>query len=204
MLKTKIICTAILIMFPLFGFAQDILKDFEKILIRNVTVIDQSQQTEDVVVSILIEQKELELISQDKIPISEADITLDANGGFVLGTLEVGTPAAFIILDQDPRTNANVILDTKTYAVFAVSKGDVVLNKLIRIDVESKEQLSGWTSYSPPPVALPLSYQNKRKWNVVRTKPITALFGGAILMEKHTLALARPCKQRASGRSRRI
>ncbi|MGB5894664.1 MAG: porin, partial [Ignavibacteriaceae bacterium] len=122
-------------------------------------------------------------ISQDKIPLSEADITLDAKGGFVLGKLEVGTPAAFIILDQDPRTNADVILDTKTYAVFAVSKGEVVLNKLIRIDVDLSEQLSGWTSYAPPPVALPLSYQNKRKWNVVRTKPITALFGGAILME---------------------
>ncbi|MGB5847730.1 MAG: porin [Ignavibacteriaceae bacterium] len=183
MFKTKILCTVILIMFPLFGFAQDILKDFEKILIRNVTVIDQAGESEDVVVSILIEQKELELISQDKIPLSEADITLDAKGGFVLGKLEVGTPAAFIILDQDPRTNADVILDTKTYAVFAVSKGEVVLNKLIRIDVDLSEQLSGWTSYAPPPVALPLSYQNKRKWNVVRTKPITALFGGAILME---------------------
>jgi hypothetical protein len=91
-------------MFPLFGFAQDILNDFEKILIRNVTVIDQDGESEDVVVSILIEQKELELISQDKIPISEADITLDAKGGFVLGKLEVGMPAGFIILDQDPRT----------------------------------------------------------------------------------------------------
>ena len=183
MFKTKIICTVILIMFPLFGFAQDILKDFEKILIRNVTVIDQAGNSKDVVVSILIEQKELELISQDKIPLSEADITLDAKGGFVLGKLELGIPAAFIILDQDPRTNVDVILDTKAYAVFGVSKGEVVLNKLIRIDVDLSEQLSGWTSYAPPPVALPLSYQNKRKWNVVRTKAITALFGGAILME---------------------
>ena len=146
-------------------------------------MIDQAGKSEDVVVSILIEQKELELISQDKIPIFEADITLDAKGGFVLGKLEVGSPAGFIILDQDPRTNVDVLLDTKSFAVFAVSKGEVVLNKLIRIDVETKEQLSGWTSYAPPPVALPLSYQNKRKWNVIRTKAITALFGGAILME---------------------
>ena len=73
MKRFRIICTVILIMFPLFGFAQDILKDFEKILIRNVTVIDQAGESEDVVVSILIEQKELELISQDKIPLSEAD-----------------------------------------------------------------------------------------------------------------------------------
>jgi phosphate-selective porin OprO/OprP len=183
MQKTKIICNVILIMFPLFGFAQDILNDFEKILIRNVTVIDQDGESEDVVVSILIEQKELELISQDKIPISEADITLDAKGGFVLGKLEVGMPAGFIILDQDPRTNVDVILDTRTYAVFAVSKGEVVLNKLIRIDVELNEQVSSWQTYAPPPVALPLSYQNKRKWNIFRTKLITIVLGGAILME---------------------
>jgi dihydroorotase-like cyclic amidohydrolase len=72
-------------MFPLFGFAQDILKDFEQILIRNVTVIDQDGESEDVVVSILIEQKILEMVSQDKISLEEADITFDAKGGFILG-----------------------------------------------------------------------------------------------------------------------
>ena len=46
MKRFRIICTVILIMFPLFGFAQDILKDFEKILIRNVTVIDQARNSE--------------------------------------------------------------------------------------------------------------------------------------------------------------
>ncbi|MCW8803102.1 MAG: hypothetical protein OQK57_01795, partial [Ignavibacteriaceae bacterium] len=172
-----------MIIAPIFGFAQDMINNFESILIRNVTVIDQAGESEDLVVSILIKQKELELISQDKIPLSEADIAFDAKGGFVLGKLEVGMPTGFIILDQDPRTNVDVILDTRTYAVFAVSKGEVVLNKLIRIDVELDEQLSSWQTYSPPPVALPLSYQNKRKWNVFRTKPITIVLGGAILME---------------------
>jgi len=183
MQKTKIIYTIILIIAPIFGFAQDMINNFESILIRNVTVIDQAGESEDLVVSILIKQKELELISQDKIPLSEADIAFDAKGGFVLGKLEVGMPTGFIILDQDPRTNVDVILDTRTYAVFAVSKGEVVLNKLIRIDVELKEQVSSWQTYAPPPVALPLSYQNKRKWNVIRTKPITIVLGGAILME---------------------
>jgi phosphate-selective porin OprO/OprP len=183
MQKTKIIYTIILIIAPIFGFAQDMINNFESILIRNVTVIDQAGESEDLVVSILIKQKELELISQDKIPLSEADIAFDAKGGFVLGKLEVGMPTGFIILDQDPRTNVDVILDTRTYAVFAVSKGEVVLNKLIRIDVELNEQVSSWQTYAPPPVALPLSYQNKRKWNVIRTKPITIVLGGAILME---------------------
>ncbi len=183
MLKIKIIFFAVLVMVPVLVFAQDINIDFEKILIRNATIIDQTNESEDVVVSILIEQKILELVSQDKIPLSEADITLDANGGFVLGKLEVGSPASFIILDRDPRSDADILLDTKSHAVFAVSKGSVVLNKLIRIDVDTGEQLADWRSYAPPPVALPLSYQNKRKWNVFRTKPVTVVLGGAVIME---------------------
>ena len=159
------------------------LADTQKILIRNVTVIDQSRATEDVVVSILIKKKKLELVTRDKVSMKEADITLDARGGFILGQLEVGSMAGFIILDQDPRTNVDIVLDTKSYAVFAVSKGEVVLNKLTIIDEDQEGQITGWRSYNSPAVALPLSYQNKRKWNVIRTKPVTILFAGAILLD---------------------
>lgn len=181
-MNRSILC-ALLIFVSLSVFAQDPLGNAERILIRNVTVIDQTGNREDVVVSILIKNKKLDIVTQDIIAVSQADISFDANGGFILGTLEVGNPAAFIILDQDPRTNVDVMLDTRSYAVFAMSKGEVVLNKLIRIDVASGEQLTGWQSYAPPAVALPISYQNKRKWNVFRTKPITVVLGGAIVME---------------------
>ena len=183
MKNLKTFYTLILMMIPFLGIAQDMINSMETIMIHNVTVIDQNKATKDVVVNILINQKKLELVTQDKISVSEAAISFDANGGFILGALEVGGLAAFIILDQDPRTNVDVILDTKSYSVFAVSKGVVVLNKLIRIDEDAKEQISGWQSYAPPPIALPLSYQNSRKWNVFRTKAFTAAFGGAIIME---------------------
>lgn len=183
MLRTKFLYTAILMMIPVLGITQDLINEMQKIMIRNVTVIDQAGDSKDVVVSILIDQKKLVLVTQDKIALTKADIAFDAKGGFILGQLDIGSAAAFIILDQDPRTNVDVMLDTKTYALFAVSKGEVVLNKLLRIDVDSEEQIRGWQSYAPPPMALPLSYQNKRKWNVFRTKPITGVLGGAILME---------------------
>ena len=183
MLKSKILCTAILILVPLLGISQDIMVDMQNILIRNVTVIDQTKSTEDLVVSILIKNRKLELVTRDKVDMKEADITFDARAGYILGQLQVGSEAGFIILDQDPRTNADIMLDTKSYAVFAVSRGEVVLNKLTRIDLDPEEQISGWKSYAPPAVALPLSYQNKRKWNVFRTKPITGVFGGAIILD---------------------
>ncbi|MGB5430547.1 MAG: hypothetical protein WBM94_12805, partial [Eudoraea sp.] len=171
-------------MLPFFGITQDAIIDLENILIRNVTVIDQERKSEDVVVSILIKQGKLNLVTKDQIALSKDDIAFDATGGFIFGELEVGKPAGFIILDQDPRINVDIILDTKSYAIFAVSKGKVILNTMVRIDDDDMQgQLSGWESYTSPPLALPLSYQNNRKWNVFRTKPVTAVLGGAILME---------------------
>lgn len=173
----------ILIISAFWGYAQGSLSKSESILIRNVTVIDQTGNTEDIVVSILISQMKLKLISLDKIDLRETDIAFDAKGGFILGTLEVGKLASFIILNQDPRNNVDVILDTKLHTIFAAAKGEVVLNKLIRIEDNSQEQIKGWRSYAPPPVSLPLTYQNSRKWNVFRTKPATIILGGAIIME---------------------
>lgn len=183
MLKTRLLCIAILIIFPYLGITQEIVHDLQNILIRNVTLTDQKVNGEDVLVNILIREKKLKLVTQDKIALTSADISFDAKGGFILGSLEVGNLASFLILDQDPRTNVDIMLDTRAHGVFGVSKGEVVLNKLIRIDLDSQEQISGWKSYAPPAVALPLSYQNNRKWNVFRTKSITGVFGGAILMD---------------------
>jgi len=183
MIKIKSFIIAILMILPFFGIAQDLINDMETVMIHNVTVIDQNKETKDISVTILIKKKKLELVTQDKVSITEADISFDANGGFILGALEVGSLAAFIILDKDPRTNVDIMLDTRSYAVFAVSKGEVILNKLLRIDVDASEQLRRWQSYAPPAIALPISYQNRRKWNVFRTKPITGVLGGAILIE---------------------
>lgn len=184
MIRPKFLFITMLMMLPFFGITQDVIIDLENILIRNVTVIDQERKSEDVVVSILIKQGKLNLVTKDQIAISKDDIAFDATGGFIFGELEVGKPAGFIILDQDPRNNVDIILDTKSYAIFAVSKGEVILNTMVRIDDDDMQgQLSGWESYTSPPLALPLSYQNNRKWNVFRTKPVTAVLGGAILME---------------------
>mgnify|MGYP001815004677 CR=1 FL=1 len=173
----------VLMMIPFYGNTQNLNDGIQNILIRNVTVMDQAGNSEEVVVSILIRDKKLKLVTRDRIELKEADIAFDAKGAFILGKLEVGSLGGFIILDQDPRKNDEVMLDTRSYTVFAVSKGEVVLNKLIRIDVDLSEQVRSWQSYAPPAIALPISYQNLRKWNVFRTKPITGVLGGAILME---------------------
>ena len=159
------------------------LKEIQKILIRNVTLADQNRNDQDVVLNLLIKNKKLSLVTKDPVEMKQADITLDAKGGYVLGKLETGEIAEFIILEKDPRTNQDVILDTRSHTLFAMDKGEVVVNKLFRIDQEDSRPADGWLSYAPPPVALPVSYQNHRRWNVVRTKPVNLAFDGAIAMD---------------------
>ena len=52
MCKTKFISTAILMMISFIGISQGIINDMQKILIRNVTVIDRTGNAEDELVSI--------------------------------------------------------------------------------------------------------------------------------------------------------
>ena len=88
MLRTKFLYTAILLMIPFLGITQDMINDMQKIMIRNVTVIDQAGNAEDVVVSILIDQKKLVLVTQDKIALTKADIAFDAKEGLILANLK--------------------------------------------------------------------------------------------------------------------
>ena len=90
-----------------------------------------------------------------------------------------------MILDQDPRENTDILLDTKSHTVFAVLKGEIVLNKLSLADedISRKQEYSGWQTYAPPPIALPLSYQSNRKWNMLKTKPINAILAAAVIAE---------------------
>ena len=62
----------------------------ENILIRNVTLIDPSGKTEDKIVNILLRERKLDVITEDKISRKEADQVVNANEGFIVGKLEVG------------------------------------------------------------------------------------------------------------------
>jgi len=157
----------------------------KSILLRNVTLIDKEESDDDAVVSILIKDSNLEVVTKDEVSIEEADIAFTADGGILLGKLETGEPASFMILDQDPRENINALLDTKSHTVFAIKRGTIVINKLLKMDPGSDELKSifGWSSYAPPPVALPLSYQSHHKWNMWRTKPVTIILVAATMLE---------------------
>ena len=119
-----------------FAFAQQVIyqdTESENILVRNVTLIDPSQESEDRVVNILIREGKLDVVTEDKISRDEAEQVVNANKGFIVGKLELGEPPSFMIFREDPRENFEVMLDTKSYTSFAVSKGVIVRNRLLEV-----------------------------------------------------------------------
>ena len=83
------------------------------LLIRNATLIDPSGKATDRMVSLLIRDGKLEIITEDTIPGEEADEVVDANAGFIIGNLAISAPPNFMILIVDPRENFQALLDTK-------------------------------------------------------------------------------------------
>jgi phosphate-selective porin OprO/OprP len=155
------------------------------VLIRDVRLIDREGEVEDVVANILIKKGRLDLVTKDRIPSSEADLTLDAKEGILLGKLELGEPASFVVLDEDPRENVEILLDTATHIHFAVVKGEIVRNNLSPVtETEEEIEKRGWLAYTPPPIALPLSYQDKKRWNRFETKPVSGLFLAGVVLDR--------------------
>jgi len=186
--RTFIIVTVLF--FASSAFAQVV--DPQNVLIRNVQIVVDSAVEGSTTVSILIKDNKLELISEDEIPIPDGAIAIDAEGGFLFGNLVLNETPSFIILDEDPRLNFDVLLDTDTHAVFAVHEGELRKNDLLEVlgerqslaEALPEKEPRGWLAYSPPPMILPLAYQDGGKWNQWQSKYIDGIFLGAVVLDR--------------------
>lgn len=158
------------------------------ILIRNVTLAGQGDSEKGLVVNILIKKAELDILTEDHIPLAEADVSYDAREGVVLGELKLGEPASFLVLDGDPSENVELLLDTKTHATFAIHQGRVMKNTLLPVTSETPEERErregGWLAYTAPPLAVPLNYRDDGRWNKFNTKPVSGIFTGAVVLDR--------------------
>ena len=152
-------------------------------------LIEGGAETEGIAVNILIKDNKLDLVSKDQIPVDEAAMAVDARNGFLLGKLTIGETPSFIILNQDPRENFETLLDTSESTIFAIHDGRLFRNSLFEVgaaeiaaEKEKQEQL-GWTAYSPPPMALPLNYQDTTKWNRWESKYVSGIFIAAAVLD---------------------
>ena len=160
----------------------------ESILLRNVQLLDAEGDGGSRMVSILIKDGKLDLMSEDLIPLDEAAFAYDAAEGVLLGRLELGEPANFLVLTEDPSENVEVLLDTKRYAAFGIAKGEVVRNRLLGILEETPEEREraegGWLAYAPPPLAVPLDYLDRDRWNRWDTRWFSGIFAAAVILDR--------------------
>jgi len=159
----------------------------ERVLIRNVVLFDPNGEVADKIVNILIRENKLDLVTEDKISRDEADMVVNADQGIMLGKLAIGEKPSFIIFDEDPRENFGVMMDTFTYSVFAVEDGVVVKNRLMGVvadEAEEEPKKTGWLAYTPPPLMVPLNYQDTTKWNKFETRYINGIFVSAMVLDR--------------------
>jgi phosphate-selective porin OprO/OprP len=157
----------------------------DSILIRNVRLIDVNAPGDDAVVTLVIKGGRVDFVTKDEVATTEAAQAFDARHGFLIGTLRIGEPATFLILDADPREDVDVLLDTNRYAVFAIRQGSIVRNLLATaVETEEKPKESEWLGYTPPPMALPLTYRDATKWNRWETRYVSGIFIAVALLDR--------------------
>ena len=158
-----------------------------RVLIFRARLIGRLDPTADQEVNLLVEGGRLVVITQSPLVVRSGDVAVDAEGGFLLGQLALGGQPTFVILDEDPREDFDVLLNTQRHIRFAMEGGTPVRNDLPEA---SEEMTAGsartrtWTSYVPPPMAVPLRYYDARKWNRFTTGPISGLLTGALVLDR--------------------
>jgi phosphate-selective porin OprO/OprP len=139
-----------------------------------------------VLVNVLIIDGKLRIVTENDIPPGRVKTTVDGEKGYLFGSLEMGNAPQLVILDKDPREDVEVLLDTATHARFALKDGQIILNKLpTRIaDDAPPIEPRGWRAYTPPPIAVPLTYYDGRKWNRFDTRYASGLLTGALVLDR--------------------
>jgi phosphate-selective porin OprO/OprP len=153
------------------------------IIVQNVVIPDRDHPDQDRTVNLIIKDGLLDLVTEEGLPEQPGIPSYNADGGVLLGTLRLRESAAFLILDRDPRTDINSLLDTKTFGTFAMANGEVVRNRLDRIR-EDNQSKQGWFAYTPPPNILPSKYDSRQKWNFYNSDTFTNLFTLGIVLDQ--------------------
>ncbi len=166
-----------------------------RILVRNVSLIDPSDPTRDVTLNLLVVDGKLDLVTEDEIPVEDINFLVEGENRVLMGILDAGSPANFMILDEDPRGCFDCILDTKAHIVFAMRQGIVVADALkaevelnpkepAETPTETKKERPFRVAYAPPPVALPVGYLDSTAWNRWQGKAVSGGFLAALALDR--------------------
>jgi phosphate-selective porin OprO and OprP len=192
-LMAESVSLLLLLFSPFLHAAETVPVEPEQLLVKNVHLIDPDDDTATLLVNLIIIDQKLDIVTQDEVDEESMTEVIDASNGVLLGKMEIGEPASFMILDEDPRKNFKVLLDTKEHVSFAISNGVVVKNTLTKVAEvtpkpkakDKKPKQTGWVSYVPPPHALPTSYKKgKRRWNAWDNDYFNGIVIGGLLLDR--------------------
>ena len=164
--------------------------DSQNLLIRNVRIINSGIPADEDLAHIRIREGVLDLVSKDQLTADDGAATMDAGGGHLLGNLTVGALSKFMILDEDPVADINVLLDTQPHVIFAIDDGRVLINRLMGATPESltsDRDKDEWLAYDPPPFALPSSISSE-KWNTWKSKWVNGVFISALALDRQWIS----------------
>ncbi len=156
----------------------------QKIVVQNVKLINP-KDSKSTIVNLVIINKLFDSVTQDNVEVINTDIIFDAQEGYILGSLEVGKPASFMILDTNPHKNIKALLDTKKHVLLAIHNGQIISNNLkiesnLSAESENKKQIkkrASWLAYTPPPIVLPSNYKDANWINFDNDYFSTVLIG---------------------------
>jgi len=159
-------------------------------VVRNVYIVQTDADASEDPVSIVITNGKLTLVTRDAVDVENGQIrVLNGNGGFVLGRLAIGEAPGFMILNEDPSGNLDVLLDTKSHIAFAVRDGEIVRNELVdESDGPSAEEPpQRWLAYHPPPFAVMSTIEAADKWNTFQSRWVDGLLISALALDRQWL-----------------
>ncbi len=180
---TRALALALLFGLAVPTFAADKLPE---LIIRNVLINESGSKTDARSVDIQISKGRVAHVSEDRLHAADGVRVEDARGGYVLGELAIGLPPRFVIVDDNPLTNFDVLLHTPAHITFAVDGEEIVKDILAASTdyVPPDQTVDLWISHNPPPVIVDERYSFDEKWNAFENDYFTGLVSAGLFMDR--------------------
>jgi phosphate-selective porin OprO/OprP len=155
-------------------------------IIRNVLIMEPGSESGHALVNIQIRNGLVTAVSEDRIPAALGVRVEDAELGYLRGNVEVGSPPQFIILDDNPDENFEVLLDTPAHTIFAIDGDRIVTDNLqVSLELDEPSELTTqWISHNPPTVARSENFDFDERWNAVDGKYASMVFSSGLFLDR--------------------
>lgn len=160
--------------------------ELPELIIRNALISQPDSPGDPRSVDIHISHGLIADVSEDRLQAVDGVQVEDAEDGYVLGSLTIGLPPRFVIVDENPFENIEVFQDTAAHTIFSVNGEEIVSNTL-KIPPEPAfhgRKFHGWISHNPPPVLNDSPDPSPGKWNEFDTRFVNGQLSIGLFLDR--------------------